>query len=48
MAAKPKVWVPLPPVGPVAALDWVLSVIVPGWEPAKWSDVDAAMQEEAG
>jgi hypothetical protein len=37
----PEVRVPLPAVGPVAALDWIFSIVVPGWEPAPWPDVVA-------
>jgi len=37
--AKPKVRVPLPAVGPVALLDWLLSQVVPDWEPAPWQDL---------
>ena len=40
--AEPKVRVPLPPLHPADALDWVLSQVVPGYEPAPWSDVEAA------
>jgi len=36
---EPKVRVPLPAVGPAAALDWLLSMVVPGWEPAPWAEV---------
>lgn len=32
----PCVRVPLPPVPPVTLLDWVLSLVVPKWEPAPW------------
>jgi hypothetical protein len=39
---EPKVRVSLPAVGPVGALDWLLSIVVPAWEPAPWSDVLAA------
>lgn len=41
--AEPKVRVPLPPLHPADALDWVLSQVVPGYEPAPWSDVEAAL-----
>ena len=40
---EPKVRVPLPPVGPAGALDWLLSIVVPGWEPAPWPEVVAAL-----
>lgn len=40
----PKVRVPLPAVGPVGALDWLLSTVVPGWEPALWPEVLAALK----
>jgi hypothetical protein len=36
---EPKVRVPLPPIGPADALDWLLSIVVPEWEPAPWPDV---------
>jgi hypothetical protein len=39
---EPKVRVPLPAIGPADALDWLLSIVVPGWEPAPWADVIAA------
>ena len=39
---EPKVRVPLPAVGPAGALDWLLSIVVPGWEPAPWPEVIAA------
>jgi hypothetical protein len=32
LETPPAVRVPLPPIGPVAALDWVLSLVVPGWD----------------
>jgi hypothetical protein len=34
--ADPKIRVPFPFAGPVEALDWVLSQLVPDWEPAPW------------
>ena len=37
-----KVRVPFPAVGPADALDWLLSIVVPAWEPAPWTDVVAA------
>jgi hypothetical protein len=41
----PKVRVPLPPLGPVAVLDWVISQIVPSspFEPAPWADVETTL-----
>lgn len=39
---EPKVRVPLPAVGPAGALDWLLSIVVPAWEPAPWANVVAA------
>ena len=44
--ATPKVRVPLPQVGPLAAFDWLLSMGVPGWEPAPWEAVRSALEEE--
>ncbi|AUX29551.1 MULTISPECIES: hypothetical protein [Sorangium] len=43
----PKVRVPLPAVGPVEALDWVLSQLVPTsrFEPAPWAQVQAALKK---
>lgn len=45
----PKVRVPLPAFGPVEALQWVLSQLVPTpqFEPAPWSSVTAAMKKAA-
>ena len=43
--AKPKVRVPLGGIGPVEALDWLLSTVVPGWEPAPWANVLPALPE---
>ncbi len=40
---EPKVRVPLPAVGPAGALDWLLSIVIPGWEPAPWPEVVAAL-----
>ena len=37
----PKVRLPLPPIGPVAALDWLLTMIIPDWEPARWASLVA-------
>jgi hypothetical protein len=28
--------VPLPALRPEDALDWLLAMVVPGWEPAPW------------
>jgi hypothetical protein len=39
MDHEPKVRVPFPDVGPVGALDWLLSIVIPGWEPAPWPEV---------
>lgn len=39
---EPKVRVPLPAVAPADALDWLLSIVIPTWEPAPWADVLAA------
>jgi hypothetical protein len=33
----PKVRVPLPAISAVDAFDWLLSVVIPGWEPAPWT-----------
>lgn len=44
--ALPKVRVALPAVGPVAAFDWLLSQIVPNWEPAPWPDVLDAIDQQ--
>ena len=45
----PKVRVPLPPLGPVEVLDWVLSQILPNeeFEPAPWAEVQARTEETA-
>ncbi len=37
--AKPQVRVPLPAVSVVDALDWLIATVVPGWEPAPWSEL---------
>ncbi|MBI5368738.1 MAG: hypothetical protein HZA54_17010 [Planctomycetes bacterium] len=37
--ARPRVRVPLPDIGPMAALDWLIATLVPGWEPAPWPAV---------
>lgn len=44
---EPKVRVPLPPLLPAEALDWVLSQVVPAYEPAPWASVDAALAARA-
>jgi hypothetical protein len=36
---RPQTRVPFPAVGPVAAVDWLLSQVVPGWEPAPWNTI---------
>lgn len=36
---EPKVRVPLPGIGPADALDWLLSTVIPDWEPAPWHEV---------
>lgn len=43
----PKVRVPLPALGPVEALEWVLSQLVPtaDFEPAPWAEVQAAIKK---
>lgn len=43
----PEVRVPLPALGPVEALEWVLSQIVPTseFEPAPWAEVQAALKK---
>lgn len=43
----PKVRVPLPALGPVEALEWVLSQLVPTakFEPAPWPEVQAALKK---
>jgi hypothetical protein len=40
---EPKVRVPLPAVGAAGALDWLLSIVIPNWEPAPWPAVVAAL-----
>lgn len=44
----PEVRVPLPALGPVAVLQWALSTVLPGWEPAPWNAVveDARRRRE--
>ena len=43
----PEVRVPLPALGPVEALEWVLSQLVPTakFEPAPWAEVQAALKK---
>ncbi len=45
--ASPKIRVPLPALGPVEALEWVLSQLVPiaQFEPAPWSEVHTALKK---
>lgn len=38
---EPKVRVPLPAISPAAALDWLLTLVVPDWEPAPWAQMPA-------
>ncbi|HET7499466.1 MAG TPA: hypothetical protein VFK02_00625 [Kofleriaceae bacterium] len=42
---EPKVRVPLPAIELGDAFDWLLSTVVPGWEPARWSQIWPAAQE---
>ena len=35
-SSTPEVRVPMPPVKPWDALDWVLTLVIPDWEPAPW------------
>lgn len=48
LAVEPKVRVPLPALGPVDILDWVLSQVVPtaAFEPAPWSEVERALKTD--
>ena len=39
MDHEPKVRVPFPDVGLVGALDWLLSIVIPAWEPAPWAHI---------
>jgi hypothetical protein len=41
---EPKVRVPLPAVAPADALDWLLSIVIPAWEPAPWADALARLR----
>ena len=36
---EPEVRVPLPAISPAAALDWLLALVVPDWEPAPWAEM---------
>jgi hypothetical protein len=42
--AEPKVRVPLPALAPEHALDWLLSQVVPDYEPAPWPAIAAALE----
>lgn len=46
--AAPKVRVPLPALGPVDIVDWVLSQVLPtaAFEPAPWPEVEQALKDE--
>lgn len=48
MDHTPKVRVPFPDVGPVAALDWLLSIVIPAWEPAPWTHIVDSSLAAAG
>ncbi len=37
LGRTPKVRVPFPAVGALAAVDWVFTLVVPEWEPAEWA-----------
>lgn len=45
--AVPKIRVPLPALGPVEALEWVLSqlIAISEFEPAPWAEVQAALKK---
>lgn len=45
--APPEVRVPFPAVKPWEALDWVLTVAVPGWEPLPWRPPDTEARTPA-
>jgi len=47
LEVQPQVRVPLPNIGPAEALEWLLSVVVPKWEPAPWPAVVAALDERS-
>lgn len=44
--AEPQVRVPCPPMRPWDALDWVLTVVLPDWEPLPWVASTAHAQRE--
>jgi hypothetical protein len=39
---EPKVRVPFPAVGPAGAFDWLLSTVIPAWDPAPWPSIRTA------
>lgn len=45
--ATPEVRVPCPPMKPWEALDWVLTLVVPNWEPLPWPPGDQSAIEQA-
>ncbi len=45
LGKKPEIRVPLPDIGPIEAFDWLLSTVVPGWEPMPWADVLEALRQ---
>jgi hypothetical protein len=46
--SKPEVRVPMPAITPWDAMDWVLSQVVPDWEPAPWPDVLQEIEKMEG
>lgn len=48
MDQEPKVRVPFPDVGSVGALDWLLSIVIPAWEPAPWARIVASSPVAVG
>lgn len=48
LETTPEVRVPIPAISAADALDWVLSQIIPTqqFEPAPWTDVEAALEED--
>ena len=48
LEAAPKVRVPLPALGPVEALYWVITQLVPGSEPTPWAEVKAVQEKVPG
>ena len=38
----PKLRVPLPAIGPIGTLDWLLTQVIPEWEPAPWSEFSSS------